>query len=392
MDRQQRVLLKDRVLLIEEVHDFACLALDNTFPILPASILTASTMRQPIHDCNKKKSQIATATSRRCIQAINATLILMGLSMNTCQALSLPERSVQMERRVVSYVGDHHAHQFSTPSSLAISKDRTASVSRRRVLTTTSSSFVAAGLLSPISTAHAATPTTPGEAIRRSAANLPGLGPSDLFYPRDWQGSWKVTRNLLVPSNIVLPEYTIRFLPSIEDDKVILDRGFSQAQLETAIVNFKQQQQQQQQQQQSFQTESQSLSPQQESSVVQSYQWVETNPNDLRLVFTNGGGLKDIKVTKRSSSVPGSNSTFVLSTSEFQRVTLQSTATSIPTIGARRVLTQWKQVDANTLQALEVVYDMDASTTNPLDNSSSGGTTPPVLSKSRILLERIIVP
>ena len=339
----------------------------------------------------------------RRIQLICATLILMGLSMNTCQALSLPERSSQMERRGASYVNDQ-AHQFSTPSSLAISKhptecfSATASVSRRRVLTTSSSSVAAgfvAAALPPISMAQAATPTTPGEAIRRSAANLPGLGPSDLFYPRDWQGSWKVTRNLLVPSNIVLPEYTIRFLPSIEDDKVILDRGFSQAQLETAIGNFKQQQQ-------SLSTESQSP-PQQESSsssssVVQSYQWVETNPNDLRLVFTNGGGLKDIKVTKRSSSSStaqstDSSSTLVLSTSEFQRVTLQSTATSIPTIGARRVLTQWKQVDANTLQALEVVYDMDASTTNPLDNSSnSSGATPPVLSKSRILLERIIVP
>ena len=314
--------------------------------------------------------------------------------MDTCQALSLPERNSQMERSV-SYFDDHR--QFSAPASMAINKlitecfSATASVTRRRVLTT-SSSFLA-GLLPPISMAQAATPTTPGEAIRRSAANLPGLGPSDLFYPRDWQGLWKVTRNLLVPSNIVLPEYTIRFLPSIEDDKVILDRGFSQAQLETAIGNFKQQQQ-------SLSTESQSP-PQQESSsssssVVQSYQWVETNPNDLRLVFTNGGGLKDIKVTKRSSSSStaqstDSSSTLVLSTSEFQRVTLQSTATSIPTIGARRVLTQWKQVDANTLQALEVVYDMDASTTNPLDNSSSGAT-PPVLSKSRILLERIIVP
>lgn len=331
--------------------------------------------------------------SERRIQLICAALILMGLSMDTCQALSLPERNSQMERSV-SYVDDH-AHQFSAPASMAISKDRAASVTRRRVLMTSSSSVAAgfvAAALPPISMAHAATPTTPGEAIRRSAANLPGLGPSDLFYPRDWQGSWKVTRNLLVPSNIVLPEYTIRFLPSIEDDKVILDRGFSQAQLETAIENFKEQQQ-------SLFTESQSP-PQQESSssssVVQSYQWVETNPNDLRLVFTNGGGLKDIKVTKRSSSSSiaqstDSSSTLVLSTSEFQRVTLQSTATSIPTIGARRVLTQWKQVDANTLQALEVVYDMDASTTNPLDNNSSGAT-PPVLSKSRILLERIIVP
>jgi len=289
----------------------------------------------------------------------------------------------------------------------------------------------------------AAVAANAGETLRRSAANLPGLGPADVYYPPSWQGSWWATRTVERPNNDPITlHYKVRFIPATPDSKVnhnksdtliVADRGFNQAQLETALRQ-RRQPSQQQQQQQSQPSDSSSL-------IVQSYEWDRTNPNDLRLQLVDGS-RKEIKVTKRatsrSSSTSGSNSNNndnndnnnsnkdgnqnSVQSSEYQRITVepapsplqpnaaggggdgpQQQQSMIPSISARRVLSQWKESSSSSnsnndaavvLEGLELVYDM-GNNLDPLLRSSSsgsgasGGAEPKLLTKSRIVLERI---
>ena len=77
--------------------------------------------------------------------------------------------------------------------------------------------------------AVAAGPANPAEAVRRSAANIPGYGQTDVFYPQTFLGNWKAVREILpttaggTGSGLTL-EYPIRFIRSIEDNAGVADR------------------------------------------------------------------------------------------------------------------------------------------------------------------------
>ena len=232
--------------------------------------------------------------------------------------------------------------------------------SRREALTT------AGGFLSAGSTwiarpdkSRAATPSTPSEAIRRSAANIPGYGQTDVFYPLSYEGKWEARREIVAsdtmdPSKLPLTlSYGMRFRKSIDDTAVIADRGFNQASFEKSLNNQ-----------------------------VRTYEWSESNPNDLRLVFDDGTS-KEIKITKRATE----RTEDTVSSSEFQRVTTENT-NGIPVISARRVLTKWKVVEDGAIEGIEIVYDVGGNLGDPLA-ATSAPTTPKVISKSRLRLQRI---
>ena len=155
-------------------------------------------------------------------------------------------------------------------------------------------------------------------------------------------------------------EYQIRFVRGIEDNAFISDRGRNEANLQLAIQRA-------------------SSGSHQEAAMLPSYQWVETNPNDLRIKFADGK-TKDIKVTKRATEKT-SDTVF---SSEFQRVT-QEDSRGIPIITARRVMTKWRVVDESTIEGMEVVYDAGGG--DPL-SGPTGGDQNRILSKSKIRLEK----
>lgn len=221
----------------------------------------------------------------------------------------------------------------------------------------------------PSSPVEAAVATDAGEAIRRGAANLPGYGPSDVFYPRPFQGLWKMQRQVSINDETKISlNYDVRFIASIQDESVVADRGFNQANLETAIRR----------------QQTRTDSAKNTDVYVQSYQWLPSNPNDLRMIFADGS-RKDIKVTKRASDITDET----VFSSEFQRVS-QENGGGIPVITARRVLTKWKILNESVVEGLELVYDMGVGG-DPLSMQtlpSQGGAEPKLLSKSRLRMVR----
>ena len=277
------------------------------------------------------------------------------------EALTLgwPNHAARKEARVETISGYYYKAESTT--------------TRREMLTscvtTACSTLVVAAHVVVVPSAQAASPLDAGEAIRRAAATIPGYGPTDVFYPPSMSGNWKMNREVDFGNgrDPLRLSYTIRFIPSIEEDAVIADRGFNQAQLEQAIL--------------------QTIKPRgtdNEStitmSVRSSYEWVPTNPNDLRVVLADGT-RKEIKVTKRATEKTAAT----LSSSEFQRIT-QEDQGGIPEISARRVVTKWKLVDDNTLEGLEIIYNVGGG--DPLAANSSTNSSPTILSKSRMLLTR----
>lgn len=250
-------------------------------------------------------------------------------------------------------------------SNERLSQHSSDSIVRRQLLASFAATSSLGVFIIPIAVAKAATPLDAGEAIRRSAATIPGYGQTDVFFPASLAGNWIMIRevdfgNGREPLRL---SYPIRFLRSIEDDAVVADRGFNQAALEQAIVE-------------AVYNDSEN-SP---GRAVQSYEWVQTNPNDLRLVLESGK-RKEIKVTKRSTERTEST----VSSSEFQRIT-QEDQGGIPEISARRVVTKWKVVDDTTLEGMEIIYNMGGG--DPMSASSSTSSNPTVLSKSKMILQR----
>lgn len=226
--------------------------------------------------------------------------------------------------------------------------------------------LVWSGLSAPTQAANGGgTPLDAGEAIRRSAANIPGYGQTDVFYPESYAGTWQVTRSVEFngSTTTLRLQYPIRFIQSIENRAVVADRGFNQSELEQAIV-----------------TAVKGNAAGSTTPAVRSYDWVPSNPNDLRIVLSDGV-KKEIKVTKRATERVEDT----VSSSEFQRVTQEDPQRGVPVISARRVVSKWKTVDPSTLEAIELVYDMGGG--DPLAGTATpqSGT---LLSKSKLLLVR----
>lgn len=243
-----------------------------------------------------------------------------------------------------------------------------------------------ASVLAPLPS-HAAAPSSTSEAIRRGAANIPGYGQADVFYPISLIGKWKATRTIVVSEQQTLQsklplviEYNVRFLQSIQDNAVVADRGFNQASLEAALN-------------QAILKESDvtaaGASAGAAKSEVQSVQWTETNPNDLRQVRADGS-QEEIKVTKRATDMTQET----VSSSEFRRMTKEDVR-GIPAISAQRVLQKWKIVNDPSeplrVEGLEIVYDMGGGLADPMKMTVGGAgapSAPPVISKSRVRLDR----
>lgn len=265
-------------------------------------------------------------------------------------------------------------------------------VSRREILATTVA-FSAAASGSFLAPQKADAAVDPGEAIRRGAANIPGYGQSDVYYPESFAGSWKMTRDVEFPSSssaspldsnapppVLRLTYPVRFLQSIEDGAVVADRGYNQAELEAALA--------QRQRRSASESPSSSSSP----PAVQSYDWAANNPNVLRVALTDGT-RKEIKVTKRATERTGDT----VSSSEFQRITQEDTREmggpgGIPQITARRVVSKWKTIDESTLEGIEIVYAVggggDPLSTSLAGPSNNNNAAPTILSKSRLYLVR----
>lgn len=265
---------------------------------------------------------------------------------------------------------DTTTKRSSTQERLSLGIDLPRQSTTRRELLTTSGATTAAAITAiSVQPSWAAAPLDAGEAIRRGASNIPGYGATDVFFPESFGGSWKATREVEFPSGTRIQlNYPVRFLRSIEDDAVVADRGYNQAELEAALV--------------------QQTAGAGGEKIVQSYEWMVNNPNVLRVALSNGT-KKEIKVTKRATE----RTDQTVTSSEFQRVTQDQDTSQpgggIPTISARRVVSKWKKVDENRLEGLEIVYAMGGMTGDPLAaGSAAGAAQPTVLSKSRIILTR----
>lgn len=151
----------------------------------------------------------------------------------------------------------------------------------------------------------------------------------------------------------------------VEDGSVVADRGYNQANLEAAAAG---------------------------SSTMPSYEWVSTNPNDLRIIWPDGS-RKDVKVTQRATDYQKLDEGRLWS-SEVQRVTTDNGANSVPSVTARRVVTKYRwenNVEAGAVpalvQAVETVYDLGVAS-DPL-KAGGGSSNSNILSKSRIIMQKV---
>ena len=251
--------------------------------------------------------------------------------------------------------------------SLLVDSLHQAEASRRAFLTTSTATTAVTVLSKP---SLAATPLSAGEAIRQGAANLPGYGPPDIFFPEAVRGTWKMTRLVQFPNSQKRLElqYPIRFIPSVRDQEVVADRGINQAELEKALRR--------------------SITGEDDQTI--SYDWSMSNPNDLRLTWKTG--TKEIKVTKRATESNIEERGTLVTSSEFQRIVTtmqQEDGRAIPSISARRVLTKWIIINPDQIEGTEIIYDIPTAG-DPMAAGKSGGTssTPTVLSKSQFFLIR----
>ena len=319
-----------------------------------------------------------------------------------------------VNRRPRSTVGSSATEQRSPSTTLTCSPvniDPTTTTTTRREMILASAVVITTTIIGSVSSpqsAMAAAPLDAGEAIRRGASNLPGYGSSDVFYPESFAGSWKMTRDVEFPSSlsssssppsspppVLRLTYPVRFIRSIEDDAVVADRGFNQAELEAALVRRRTST--------ASTSSSTTASTTATSSAVLSYEWTQNNPNVLRVVLSDGT-KKEIKVTKRATE----RTEDTVSSSEFQRVTQETTTPTptlqlqqqqqtgggppggIPVISARRVVSKWKKVNDSTLEGIEIVYAVGGGG-DPLSITSlvsNNNAAPTILSKSRLYLVR----
>lgn len=253
-------------------------------------------------------------------------------------------------------------------------------------------SSVVSTLLSSPTPSYAA--QTAGEAVRRGAANIPGYGSPDVYYPSSFLGKWKATRTIaasddpmilnmlfkqggeLIPINI---SYDVRFITVDGDegldksksiDKVIADRQFNELQYYNALK---------------AKMEEMGL-PSPPS--VQNISWSPFNPNVCTSTY-NDGSTNEIKVTKRAAELD--TNAGLVSSSEYRRVTTTKGAMGIPSISASRVLTKWKTEGSGPSQvvdAIEIVYSDGPMGGDPMIMGTSSAAKPQLSSKSRLRLER----
>lgn len=240
---------------------------------------------------------------------------------------------------------------------------------------------------------------TTGEAIRRSAAKLPGYGQADVYYPPSFLGKWKATRVIVSSDDPIMTSYftltdsssspltisyDVRFITVdgdeqvvggvISGDKVIADRQFNEDSYYNALREAIE----------SGSTRGMtgdSLPP-----LLRAVSWSPSNPNVLTTNY-NDGSSKEVKVTKRATELDEVNK--IISSSEYRRITTVAPGTlGVPSIAASRILSKWKMNENGVVEGIEIVYT-DGSLGDPL--MAAGGNKQQqqqFSSKSRLRLER----
>ena len=232
---------------------------------------------------------------------------------------------------------------------------------------------------------------TTAEAIRRTAAGIPGYGQPDVYYPTSYLGRWKATKTIVVSDNPylnangLLPitlHYEMRFI-SVDGDskeeaenavggKVVADRAFNEQSYYEAFRNAV------------IAASSNGRGP----PALRSAAWVPTNPNVLTSTYDDGTS-QEIKVTKRAATLEQDGEGTV-SSSEYRRIS-DVGMNGIPVLSASRSLTKWRS-DGSSIEAIEVVYK-DGVMGDPMGGVGGGAAgkqgAPVVSSKSRLSLQRI---
>jgi hypothetical protein len=219
---------------------------------------------------------------------------------------------------------------------------------------------------------------TPGEAIRRSAASMPGYGPPDVYFPTSMLGRWRMNRQIVNSDDIRFANsqmpmsvtYDVRFI-SVDGDsndgkidfKVIADRQYNTASFHNAIRSD-------------------------DSPTIQSIIWSPFNPNVCTTNYSDGSIMEE-KVTKRA--VDSELDSGFVSSSEFKRITETSSSSMVPNIKAVRVLTKWKLTSENSAEGIELVYTDPTITVDPMTARGGSSTKPILSSKSFLKLERITI-
>ena len=290
---------------------------------------------------------------------------------------------------------------------------------RRSILQTIATSSVLFNLGICATPQNAVAAQTAGEAIRRSAANIPGYGQPDIFFPSSFIGKWKATRTIVASddpyiSQLAIPiaiTHDVRFITvdgdgggagagagSGSDDKVISDRKFNEASYYNAIKAEVEKKNQ-----------DQSQDPSQRSKLkvppsIQSINWSPFNPNVCTSNYSDGSS-REVKVTKRAAELDAdadaasSSGIILISSSEYRRITTVSSGSygGIPSISASRVLTKWKSEGNVTgkdqvVEGIEITYTDNSLGGDPMSMSAGmGGASsakPQMTSKCRLRLER----
>jgi len=272
-----------------------------------------------------------------------------------------------------------HFHVFSFDRRLLIKKTIAPSVS----------------LLPLVRPSNSNAAQTAGEAVRRSAANIPGYGQPDVFYPSSFVGKWRATRVVVYSDDVIFDKlsitmpftmfYDVRFITVDGDgrdvkggEKVIADRGFNEASYYNALKA-------------EIGAQKQSQSAALTLPTIRTVSWSQFNPNVCTIHY-NDSSTKEIKVTKRAADLD--ESAGIISSSEYCRITTTSGAMGIPSISASRVMTKWKTSDITSgndgkqvVEGIEVVYSDGTMRADPMSMEAGGGAAKlQVSSKSRLRL------
>mmetsp|Transcript_16062 Transcript_16062/g.46121 ORF Transcript_16062/g.46121 Transcript_16062/m.46121 type:complete len:295 (+) Transcript_16062:32-916(+) len=235
---------------------------------------------------------------------------------------------------------------------------------------------------------------TTAEAIRRTAAGIPGYGQPDVYYPTSYLGRWRAKKTIVVSDNPYLASgllpvtlnYEMRFI-SVDGDskeetenavggKVVADRAFNEQSYYEALRNVV-----------IVSSSNGGESSGRAPPALRSAIWVPTNPNVLSSTYDDGTS-QEIKVTKRAATL-GQDGDGTVSSSEYRRIS-DVGMNGIPILSASRVLTKWRS-DGESVEAIEIVY-ADGVMGDPM--GGAGGAVarqgaPVASSKSRISLQRI---
>ena len=366
-------------------------------------VVRSFSVRPPLERTSPSRSQLINKMTTTRYQAvivsiISALVVLLqchGLHLTTSLSSSSAGASFRRyNTRLAITASSLVSHDDKKNDNIIIVENYFSKATRRRIVLATASvaPILSSLLLYPNhSIANAA--ESPAEAIRLASSNIPGLGPSDIYYPNTFLGRWKASSTIINSDDNFWLDYQsqgiqlpisitseMRFLPYNDNAGAIADRSYNEQSYHKALLTT---------------LDSLYSTTKPKFPNIQLVNWTPTNPNVLSITYTDGSA-KEIKVTKRSVDV--SNDSKEIFSSEFRRITTipaaaaaTTTTTSgssggggggmgsiggIPTISKSRVLTKWKCVNDgsginnNLIEGIEIVYNEQGTLGG--DNNKNG--------------------